>query len=168
MSFFDFAQAAREKGRTTTNPFFKHFETTPTQPLTTVGSIPTSTPSPTQLPTASLSSFSAQATQLPTASLSSFSAQSTLEEPNVESLAKVSGQMFRKTFQPSGRTTSIEQTVNEENIEQHIRKLEEGFAAIQSWAQMQTNVLETLKAEVEETSQDIGAFLAGLGFSQQS
>jgi hypothetical protein len=91
---------------------------------------------------------------IPNAAIPGFVARPPLGEP----FAKVHIPTIKKAVQP--QSTSTESSITEDNIEAHVRKLEEGYGAIQSWAQMQTTVLEKLKEDVDECAQRITAFLA--------
>jgi hypothetical protein len=64
--------------------------------------------------------------------------------------------------------SDVDQVLTDGNIEQHIRKLEEGFAAIQSWVKLQTNIRERLMVDVDRSAQEIEKCLARVGASQQS
>jgi hypothetical protein len=51
-------------------------------------------------------------------------------------------------------------TITEDNIEDHIRSLEEGIRALESWAQTQRRVLEGIQEETVASSRAITDFLA--------
>jgi hypothetical protein len=60
------------------------------------------------------------------------------------------------------------QAATDKNSEQHIRKLQEGFAATKSFAQLQTNIFESLKVDIDKSAQKTEEFLARVGALQQS
>jgi hypothetical protein len=131
-SFFDFANAAREKSRLTTNPFTKQIDFAP---QAAGPSIRLADPNP------------------------------PMDAPEKPPFTQFTSQHSKKvTFalpdaRPAANSADHPEVITEENIEQEIKKLYEGFQTLQNWASSEAITLEKLKDEISTVETEISAFV---------
>jgi hypothetical protein len=131
-SFFDFANAARDKSRLTTNPFAKQMDFAP---QTSGIPIPAADPNPAPEP----------AENPPFAQFA------------IQPAKKVTFAPLE--VHPAQTTADVTDLITEENIEQEIKKLYEGFQVLQNWAASETAVLENLKNELSAVEAEVSTFV---------